>query len=503
MARKPNLIERVGMRLADGFLREAAGDTAEPDEHLYRRLTDSRRDLTPIEQDRARRISLHLWRSNPMARRIIEMIVDFTVGADGLSITAGSDSVQQVIDDVWNDPVMDLRRNNRSWVRDLSLAGELALSKNVAGVGGRVRYGFLDPDRIRDVLPERGNVMVDETLVMMGDNPGDPERRIPLVRWIDGEAAVAAGTDAMGSWQGDALYFGIHRPTGAHRGTPDLLALADWIDGYDQLLFNALEKTGLANAFIYDVTLTGADDDAIADWQQKHGVAPPPGSLRVHNEKEAWQAVAPSLNNIDTVALGRPIKNMALGGAGLPEAWFAEGDSASRATLSAQGDPTYRMLQSRQQEIEKIFERLIRVAIQEATGSKVATDEGTDFQIVLPPISEKDASSIAAAIPQVANGLAAAVEAEFIDKASGRRVFLAVASQLGVELDPAEVEAAVEAEAAEREAAKAEEDATRLAMLQQAGMVDIGGGKAAPVQQPPPAGPKPAGKPPRKGPVPA
>ena len=492
MTRKPNLIERIGLALAGGYIREATGDTIDPDDPYFRRLTDNRRDLNPLKHERAQDISLHLWRSNPMAKRMIEMIVDFTVGADGIEIVAASDATQRVIDDFWNDPVMELAHRHRGLVRDLSIYGELAFRKNVNDVSKRMRVGYIDVRRIEDILPDPDNMLVDRTMLIRrsGMNPEE----VALVRWVDGEDATAAGTDVSGSWQGDGFYFGINRITGQHRGNPDLLALADWVDGYDQLLFNALERSGLINAFIYDVTLTGADDGAVDTWMQKHGTPPPPGTVRVHNEKETWQAVAPNLATGDVTEIGRAVKNMALGGAGLPEAWFAEGDSANRATLAAQGDPTYKMLKSRQQEVERMFERIIAVGIQEATGGRIPTDSDLDFQIVLPDLDATDTSEIATALPQVASAMTTAIAEELIDTKSARSLFLAVAAQLGVDLDPQEVEKQIEAEAAER---KADEEARNAEL---AAMAATLGGPPAPA----PAGPAQAGpqRPPAPKPAP-
>ena len=269
---------------------------------------------------------------------------------------------------------------------------------------------------------------------------------IPLYVWDD------LSTPGEGRWVGEGFYHGVNRILGQQRGTPDLLAIADYVDGYDQLVFNALERSGLVNAFLYDVTLKGFDETKIAAWIGRHGTAPRPGSVRAHNESETWEVLTPNLGTSDTVALGREVKNMGLGGAGVPEAWFAQGDSVNRATLVAQGDPTYRMLKCRQDFVQSMFKRWLEVGLQHAQGKRLSTASRPQVEVNVPDISQKDLTGVSQALPQIATALVSAIENEMIDKKSSRRIFLMVAGQLGVKLDEAEVEKAIEEERAEAEA---------------------------------------------------
>ena len=469
MARRtPNLIERTGLWLARSYVKEALGDATgqiDPDDAYYRRLTDTRRDINPVLHRRAQEISLYLWQRNPMAKRVVEMIADFTVGADGLRMEAEDDSTQRLIDEFWADPGMRLDERFRDLIRDECIFGEMALRRTVNEKSGRSRLGLIDALRIKDVVLDRGNALLDDILVLQpsDDAPEDrkyEDEKVKVINWRD--------NDGEGRWEGDVHFFTVNRIGGQKRGLPDLFAVADYVDGYDQLLFNALERTGLVNAFIFDVTLQGADDTSVSDWLKEHGEPPKPGSLRVHNEKEVWTSVAPNLGTQDVISIGRAVKNMGLGGAGLPEAWFAEGDSANRATLAAQGDPTYRMLQSRQRHVRRVVEAIIETMLQEQVGKRLreARDSNglakrPEFTVVMPDISAKDTSTLSAALPQVASALSTAIAEKWIDKSSSRSVFLMMVNQLGVDLDAKAVAEAIKIE--EEEAKKAEEEAAKKA----------------------------------------
>jgi hypothetical protein len=462
---------------------EATGETIVPgeDDDLWRPLNGGRRrDLSPIEQSKARKISVYLWRRNPMAHRLIEQMADFVVG-DGFKPSADTDAGQRIVEELWADPITNLRARHRDLFRDLSLFGELAARVSVNPTAGRMRHGFLDVERIDRIELDPDNVLVDKTL-WLKDERGIEPTPLPIYTWDD------VTNPGEGRWVGEAFYHAINRLTGQTRGTPDLFAIADYVDGYDQLVFNALERSGLINAFLYDVTLKGLDDTQIASWVLKHGTAPRPGSVRAHNESETWAALTPQLGAADTVELGRIVKNMGLGGAGVPEAWFAEGDSTNRATLVAQGDPTYRMLKARQDLCQGIVKLWLQVGLQHASGIRVPTGSLPEVHVDVPEISQKDLTGVSQALPQIANAIVAAIGEELIDRKSGRKVFLQVAGQLGVELDEATVEKAIEEERAEREA-EAEIADTEAALRAAAGLTPAG--MLQPKGQPVPPAPGP------------
>lgn len=423
----------------------SVGGTIDPDDDIYRRLTGGQRDLNPIAQERAQTIAQYLWRSNPMAHRLTEMMADFVVG-DGLTLSAVEEDVQELIDEVWNDPAMRLVDRHRDLVRDQSIYGELAFRCYVNDAGA-VRFGLLLSERILDVEIDGDNAFMDAAVILKPPSGVEQPVRLEVVHQDE------KSDPGNPTYKGEALYFGINRVAGQHRGTPDLLAVADYVDGYDQLLFNSLERSGLINAFIWDVTLQGATKAQVAEWVSEHGAPPPPGAVRAHNEGEVWVASAPNLGNADMMQLGRATKNMALGGLGAPEAWFAEGDSANRATLSEQGDPTYRMITRRQADVAAMFHQMLEYAIGQAL-EKGKLRKGIDvtFTVNLPEPSSRDTSKMAAALAQLATALGAAQEAKWISTKGARSLFLLMASGFGQDFNAEDEEEQIEEEAAEKEA---------------------------------------------------
>lgn len=452
----PSFAERVVDLFFPGFVETkvqsalsettiGSGATIDADENEFRRLTGTSRSLSTIEMDRAQAIALHLWRRNPMAHRLTEMLADFVVG-DGITFEAEDPDVMEVMDEFWHDPKMQLHLRHRDLVRDQSIYGEQAWEAVVNETSGRVRLRYIDPDRIKDVKVNSENALEDAAVILKPKDVGSPPIVLPTVTFDDETDPTAP------KWEGKSFYFGVNRVAGQSRGVPDLLAIADFADGYDQLLFNSIERSALINGFVWDVTLTGSTDTQVNEWAQKHGEAPPPGSVRAHNDKETWAAVAPNLGNADMMALGRPVKNMALGGFGAPEAWFAEGDSANRATLAAQGDPTYRLITSRQTVVgaawTHVFGFVIAMAID---AGRLPVNVNREFRVILPEPSSADMAALGTTITALTTALAAAEEAGWLSKDTARSIFAAVVSGFGVEVDPKDEEAKVEDEADEAE----------------------------------------------------
>lgn len=448
MADRRNIVRRFVDWAINRPLSEAipSGDRIDVDDDKFTRLTGTSRDLNPIKQERAQQIALYLWRQNPMAKRLTEIIVDFVVG-DGIAFEASDRAVQDVLDEFWNDPRMNLELRHRDLVRDQSIYGELAFRVVENEVSGRCRLAFLPSERINDVTLNPENALEDYAVVV---TRGIERVSIPCVRYDD------ETSPANPQWVGEVFYFPVNRVTGQKRGTPDMLAIADYIDGYDQLLFNSLERSALINAFVWDVELTGATGKQIEDWKRENPAAPSPGSVRVHNEKEKWLAAAPNLNNADMVTLGRSIKNMALGGAGVPEAWFADGDSANRATLAEQGDPTYKFLATRQRTVRAMFEIVGRYVVERAIArGRIPSSTDTSFVVVMPDPSTRDTGKVTLALTQAIAALTAAEEAEWVSNETAMKVFAMIASKLGHEIDPTVEAEKIKAEQEAKDAAKA------------------------------------------------
>ena len=215
-----------------------------------------------------------------------------------------------------------------------------------------MRIGYVDPAHIETVeyatlemLAGRAvAVPIAVILKPLANAPGqsrDPQAATRLeVVHLDEDP----DSPTFGRLTGECFYWTINKARAASRGISDLFAAADWVAGYDQMLFALMNQMDALSRFIWDVRLEGMTAEQIRDWLKENGTPPRPNSIRAHNEKVSWQAVAPPVQAADRSEGVRLIKNFILGGMGFPEHWFADGAATNRATALEQGEPTLKML---------------------------------------------------------------------------------------------------------------------------------------------------------------
>jgi hypothetical protein len=435
--------------------REASGTTIDPDEGQWRRLGgDAQRDLAPMTQWRMQRIAHWLWEQNLLANRIIELPVAFLL-AEGVRLTTEENDAanQAVLDRFWTDPINDMDLKLPKKVREMALFGEQCYPTFVNELDGMVRIGYLDPALIATVVMDPDNPEQPIGIVTARDSKGNA-RRYRII--INGpEDVFMQGTQAIRQTfdTGEAFYFRVNDLSSGSRGRSDLLAQADWLDGFDRFLFGELDRQGFLRAFLWDVTLKNADE-ATVKKRAREIITPRTNSVRVHNDSETWSTVTPGLQAADSTAAAALFRNYILGGASLPPHWFAEGGNVNRAVGAEMAEPTIKVLAMRQRIWKHVLESIGRYVLMKANG------EGTDFadkknqaRAIFPEIAAKDTDRLSTALQAVIAGCAVAVMNKLLTRATAIKLIAVAASRLGIEIDAAQELAAAEAEAAQVAAA--------------------------------------------------
>ena len=125
-------------------------------EHLWRSLTQAKRDLQEVNHTRQREIAIWLWRRNGIAKRYGEIIRTFTAG-DEPTVQSEDEALQAVLDDFWDDPVNRLREFGPQIAEQRHILGEQFITAHVRDSDGRLQLGYLDPDIVEAVVPMPGN----------------------------------------------------------------------------------------------------------------------------------------------------------------------------------------------------------------------------------------------------------------------------------------------------------------------------------------------------------
>lgn len=450
-------------------------DYADPDIDLtavqggsqfFRRLTQSKSDLAPITHERMQEIALTLYDRNPLAKRCLELVKDFVVG-EGIVPSSKDENVQAVIDRFWNDGQNAMAARCHTFALELGLWGEQAFAAFVNERSGHVRLVSIDPRTIKAVVPDPENPDLPLAIALASDQ-GAEARYLKIIREDDDGMLVGAQPDEQirvgdvaipyysppnlmpGTRLVGAFCWAVNKTQGATRGRSDLLPVADFLDLYDRLIFDEAERMSFLRAFVYDVTITGADEAALTK-RAATSAPPKPGSVYYHNESEELKAITPDLKAQDGATTADLILSLIATGVGLPKTWLNGIMDVNRASASSMDEPSLKRLRARQQVVIAAVERMVRFALDQAILAGAlpkAGEEGHQFSVDAPEMSQRDAERASRALFSTIQALGMADAAGWIDSETARQSVVLMLGQIGVNVDLGELKERLEAERA-------------------------------------------------------
>ena len=444
----PTLRERIagfigGARAKEAITREAysplsgmgAIDTTgnAPDSDFRRLSGDDTRNLPELTQARSIELAFYQWKSNPMAKQIIQLTTAYLVGR-GVRVRCASDRTQAVVDAFWKDPVNAWDAKLTGKVRYLLNFGEQFYPLFVHPTSGRVRMAYIDPARVSDVVLDADNCEVVERVEFSGSRT-TATLALPHIKVDDADGLYALPEQMAGKHHAAVDFWSLDRPPNASRGTPYLLAMLDWLDILDTFMMSLAARSQLQMAHAWDVTIDGADDKTCAAYLASVGKQRP-GTIRAHNQRVKWEAISPNLVAEDASKYGQELKKYIGSGAGFPPHWLGEEGSSNRATAAEMGVPVVTFLVSLQNEIKHMIERPIAFAIDMAVRARMLdADEDRSFEVVMPTIWGTDSSRVANALAQMSISLDTATSHAWVTDAEAGAVFRHTIGQLGIDLE--------------------------------------------------------------------
>lgn len=389
---------------------------------------DADRDLSPFLHSRAQDICYFLFERNPMAKRMINMVAEYVI-SEGVKIKAEDKELQECLDDF--QKLNDLENLYEDYCKELGLWGEQCLQAFVNQTNGRTRLGYHDPGTIKAVVLNEQNVLQVDKIVLHGN----PERTLAPVTHLEiGQSEGVAGS----FYVGDTFYYKVNSVIKASRGRSDIFAAADFFDLVSQFVMSRGERSLFGNAWMWDVTVENASQPEIEALAKKMGV-PKPGSVRFHNEKTKWAAVAPDLKAHDASYDAKLLKNYCLGSQGFPEHFFGSAEDVNKAVASEMHEPVVKMLTRRQRVIKgfwiKIHDFVIDKGI--AFGS-LRPDINRKYDLYFPELSSADMQKAGLTMLYLAQSLAMAEKRGWIDGKKAASVYCGVASSFGPNVEPEE-----------------------------------------------------------------
>lgn len=459
----------------------------------YRTLTGTVvRDLGGLDYGKLLNTAWKIFLSNPVAKRYLQVKRDYIAGR-GVQPHADDEDLQKILDGFWEGN--KLRHRLKKFILQLFLLGEQMYPAFVREADGRVRIGYIDPAEIEKVITHPENVLEQWAVVVKAQEISHEEpwvekqgkRVYRIVREEEGTVTedgkvkpgkypglmITAEQTELEDWEtlmlkahglsgytGSCFYFSVNNLSNQARGYSDLLQEADWLDQLDVTLFALADREQMADYFSFDVTLDGADADDVKQRAKELRTKPPKkGSVNVHNEKESWNLNRPDLKQSGSIESSKTLLTFILGGVGIPRHWYGWGDETNRATAEAQGSPTWRTLETDQDQARDMVMEMLHFARDQAeiAGAWKSQAEGDGvITLPMPEMASRDVATIAQAMAQVATALMIAVDTLGLmttDKAA--ELWAKLVAELGVEINVAEELKALRGETEETEMAEA------------------------------------------------
>ncbi len=448
-----------------------------------------------------------LIESNPLVNRTGEINRDYIIGR-GIVPKASDPELQEILTAFWTDNKMAsfISEITRQW----SDYGAQVIPPYVRCADGNVSLDYIDPSLIERVIPhpERARQMwavvvkpalsndawapapdvqvykvvrkaerveTEDAEYQVGDERLTFEARAYEATWRNpngkGEKTDTTGKLAtaeqcqLAPWEivmlksfglseytGDVFLINYGADSNQPLGRSRYLQVADYCDQNDAALFALGLQQELGTMIFADVAIDG-DQTAVDDRTKQITQNPPkPGSVNVHNDSEVWTLNAPNLNQAGSVTTVQAQREQILGGLGIPVPWVTSPSGYHLATLTAQGDPTWRTLSHDQGQIQAFFVEILEFVRDQATlaGAYVpGPDADTSVSLPMPPMTVKDVVSIAGAIGQVVQSSIVARDAGLISQGNAIDAVAMVYSELDIDTDTDELkDAAVNEEQA-------------------------------------------------------
>ncbi len=345
-----------------------------------------RGDRQPGDAQRQYEDALQAWRANPYAKRIIDIITDYTVG-DGLT-PVGPGEIGRFVDSFWTHPQNRLDLRLPELMDELSRAGDLflVLFRNPADGMSYVR-----------AVPKAEVVEI-----ITAENDWEREL-VYVVRSALGAGAPSATTTFLAPDHPEAaaadavmVHYSINRPVGALLGESELASILPWLRHYSRMLEDRVRLNWAARAFLWFVTVPSGRVNAKAE---QYGAPPEPGSIIVHDDGERWEMQAPNLRGLDAQHDLRALRQAISAGSGQPPHWHGDGGDINRAVAGAMQDPAVRHLRRRQRHLQHVVIDLCAVAYERAyaLGRARRRPDRAAIRVDLPDISREDNESLALA----------------------------------------------------------------------------------------------------------
>ena len=478
IGRPENRIERLAKRLSESIstitpeikqrlleqyqigIGGYGSDAGEPSDHwTYKDISWQKVDrrLSSNEQNELIKRSALLYRTNPLAKNAVDIMVNFIWG-QGFRPVSDNPDLQDILDEHWYDPQNAWDTLGKDRLRDLIIFGEQVYPVFVNTANGHSVIANIDPYLVTKILtdPENYTALIK---IICGDESNPDRREWNIIRYdSDGKLSDLdprySGKETAGHLVGQAFYFSLNRLMASSRGHSPLLSVIDWLMARDRFLFNRVENRAVLDLYIWDLLCKGATPTQIKNIVANFRKALSSSQVFAHDDMVELTNKAASLNASDAREEDKMILSMVCAGIGIPEHWLVgQGENSNRASALEMGDPTLAQLVGLQGYWKACIKTILQFHVDQVLifsdtrlrdlqikqGDTPETikekKEQLQFDLEVPPIHVDDKNKNAQTLNLITQSLTGAEYAGYITKQEAARIWAEQASVLGTEVE--------------------------------------------------------------------
>jgi len=344
--------------------------------------------------------AINAWRSNPIARRIIQLTTEFVIG-DGLAFQTSNARANKFLTEFWNHPLNNLTEQLPEWADEAWRTGDLFILFSV-DEGGMIYVRALPSESI-GVIQTAENDYRQELLYKRNEMDEQP--------WISFRLDMSFPASFV-------LHFPLERAVGASFGESDLAPILYWIGLYRQWLEDRARLNYFRQMFSFILqrpfTSQAEKEKYMRDFAAK--LPKKSGGVLGLDPNETLTALFPNLAAFEAGADGLALKRMIAIGAGIPLHYLAEPEESTRTTAEAAGTPTFKHFKHRQNYLSNVLLGVLRSALTVRHQYDSHITPSAEVRIIVPDITERDNSILALALQRFVTGFAPIYNAKLVDE---------------------------------------------------------------------------------------
>lgn len=355
------------------------------------------RDRYSYQRDTILEEAVKAWRLNPLARRLTNLFKIYNV--DGISFKCDDSNTQTFLESFWNDELNQMDEQLEQISNEIFLTGNLFPLYTV-GIDGMTYFRIFPTDQIQEILTAPNDLMQEQAFITK-----EVSMQVESKTYFNLPTAPVF-----------MRHHAINKLAGTTWGEGEIWPDLPWLGRYASFLEDRVRLNRFRNAFMYDVTITGKDDNYIRNRKAEILSNPPqPGSSNVHGTEEVWQVLSPKLESASAENDGLQIKKMAAVNH-VPMHYLAEPESSTRTTADAAGTPTFKAFENQQATFKKIILSILKTAVTRKAEKDNKVSPMAKIEITAGDATERDNAALALATSQIVVSIGEMYDRKLLDE---------------------------------------------------------------------------------------